>query len=74
MGSLYIYYLATWSMVSALLISGYSIFMHLKNFQKPSFQVLILRILIMIPVYAIMTWFSIRYPENYLVFNTFRDM
>lgn len=37
MSSLYIYYLATWSMVSALLISGYSIFMHLKNFQKPSF-------------------------------------
>jgi len=74
MGSLYIYYLATWSMVSALLISGFSIFMHLENFQKPSFQVLILRILIMIPVYAIMTWFSIRYPENYLVFNTLRDM
>ena len=33
-----------------------------------------MRILIMIPVYAIMTWFSIRYPENYLAFNTLRDM
>ena len=74
MSSPYTFHLATWSTLSALLISGFSIFMHLRNFHKPSFQVLILRILIMIPVYAIMTWFSIKYPEDYLVFNTLRDM
>lgn len=50
MGESYIEDLATLSTVAALTISGYQIIMHLINYNKPSLQLLILRILIMIPV------------------------
>ena len=46
----YIQNLATLSTVAALCISSHSILMHLINFHQHSLQVLILRILIMIPV------------------------
>ena len=77
--------LASLSTFTALVVSGYSIVMHLRNYNMPSHQILILRILIMIPVsfpkgysfflkvYAIATYFSLTRPENYILFNTIRD-
>ncbi len=55
-------------------ISGYQIVNHLINYSEPSLQLYIIRILMITPVYACSTWLSVSYPEQYLYFNTMRDM
>ena len=42
--------IATVSTVTALIISGHQIYMHLTHYNEPSLQKFILRILFMIPV------------------------
>ena len=65
--------LAWISTVAALLISGHSIVMHLKHYHNPSQQLLVLRILMMIPVYAVATYLALKQPQHYLMYHAIRD-
>ena len=51
--------LASLSTLAALVISGHSIVMHFRHYNNPPQQLLVLRILMMIPVYAIATYLSL---------------
>ena len=46
---------------------------HLFYYNEPNLQKHIIRILFMIPVYAVSTMASITYPEHMLVFAAIRD-
>eukprot|EP01102_Stenamoeba_stenopodia_P014557 TRINITY_DN4846_c0_g1_i1.p1 TRINITY_DN4846_c0_g1~~TRINITY_DN4846_c0_g1_i1.p1 ORF type:complete len:503 (-),score=127.31 TRINITY_DN4846_c0_g1_i1:137-1645(-) len=46
---------------------------HLKFYNEPELQRLIVRIVMMIPIYAIDSMFSIIFPEWALIFDTLRD-
>lgn len=47
---------------------------HLLNYTDAKQQLYIVRILMMIPAYAVQTWLSMEYPKYYLWFNAGRDI
>jgi hypothetical protein len=47
---------------------------HLRNYSNPGKQRNVVRILFIIPVYSIFSWFSLVFYENALFFNTVRDV
>jgi hypothetical protein len=57
----------------ACFLSFYLIYQHLKNFNKPNIQKHIVRILVMVPVYAIDSWFSFRFYRYGVYFDVLRD-
>eukprot|EP00026_Physarum_polycephalum_P011252 Phypoly_transcript_11459.p1 GENE.Phypoly_transcript_11459~~Phypoly_transcript_11459.p1 ORF type:complete len:316 (+),score=47.81 Phypoly_transcript_11459:125-1072(+) len=46
---------------------------HLNNYTQPAIQKHIIRIALMVPVYAIGSWLSLRYKEHSLYFDLLRD-
>eukprot|EP00775_Hariotina_reticulata_P011616 gene11616-11760_t len=46
---------------------------HLRNYTEPVFQRYIIRIIFMVPVYAIGSFFSLRWPHGAIYFDTIRD-
>ena len=68
------FYISTFSMVASLAISVYQITKHFNNYNEPALQLHIVRILLMVPVYATATWLSLTYDEsNYLIYCSLRD-
>lgn len=65
---------ATFWAALAILISWSTIMRHLLNYSDPRQQLYIVRILMMIPAYAIQTWLSMVFPKYYLWFNAGRDI
>jgi hypothetical protein len=55
-------------------ISIWLIFKHLLHYNKPIIQKHIVRIIIMIPIYAVDSWLSLIWPHYALYFNVARDM
>ncbi|KAJ3028469.1 UNVERIFIED_CONTAM: hypothetical protein HDU68_001616 [Siphonaria sp. JEL0065] len=58
----------------AVIISAIHIFSHLRNFNRPLEQVHIVRILLFVPVYAIVSWFAFRYYWRAVYIFTIRDL
>ncbi|KAJ3329870.1 hypothetical protein HDU76_006982 [Blyttiomyces sp. JEL0837] len=57
----------------ATVISLHLIFRHLRNFHRPLEQTHIVRILLLVPIYAIISWFSFRYYTRAVYYNIIRD-
>lgn len=66
--------IATIAVFASIVISGITIMRHLLNYTDPTQQLYIVRILLMIPAYAIQTWLSMKYPSRYLWYNAGRDI
>lgn len=54
-------------------ISTWHIYMHLTHYYNPSLQIWIVRILLMIPIYAIDSWFSAFFKDAAVYLSTIRD-
>mmetsp|Transcript_34165 Transcript_34165/g.63330 ORF Transcript_34165/g.63330 Transcript_34165/m.63330 type:complete len:529 (-) Transcript_34165:143-1729(-) len=59
--------------ILAVSLSLYEIFMHLANFSNPQLQRYIVRILWMVPIYAIESWFSLRFKSQAVYLETARE-
>ncbi|EGC30239.1 hypothetical protein DICPUDRAFT_50859 [Dictyostelium purpureum] len=57
----------------ATLLSFYLIYKHLRNYTDPELQKYIVRILLMVPIYAIDSWLSLRFVKYSLYFDVVRD-
>ncbi|BDA41803.1 Transmembrane protein 184B at N-terminal half [Coccomyxa sp. Obi] len=58
---------------AALGIAIYQIVMHLRNYTRPVFQRYIVRIIFMVPLYALMSFLSLLMEENSVYFGSIRD-
>ena len=72
--------LFTWALLLAgiastmsVLLSIYLIYKHLRNYTNPRLQQCIVRILLMVPIYSVDSWLSIRFHKFSLYFDLFRD-
>eukprot|EP01097_Dermamoeba_algensis_P007846 TRINITY_DN5052_c0_g1_i1.p1 TRINITY_DN5052_c0_g1~~TRINITY_DN5052_c0_g1_i1.p1 ORF type:complete len:748 (-),score=121.48 TRINITY_DN5052_c0_g1_i1:114-2357(-) len=54
-------------------LSFYLIFQHVKNYNYPDAQRCIVRIILMVPIYSINSWLSLRFAEARVYLNLFRD-
>ena len=59
--------------ILAVPISIFEIFWHLVYFSNPSLQRYVIRILWMVPIYGIESWFALRYTENAVYLQAFRE-
>jgi hypothetical protein len=59
--------------VLAVPISVFEIFWHLVYFSNPSLQKYIIRILWMVPIYGIESWFALRNTDHAIYLQAFRD-
>ena len=57
----------------SIFCAGYQIIQHLINFHEPKFQLYIVRIILLVPIYSISSFFSLCLPESSLIFDTLRD-
>jgi hypothetical protein len=55
-------------------ISMYEIFNHLTHWYMPDCQKYVVRILWMVPLYSVQSWFSLRYHQFALYIDTLRDL
>ncbi|ODQ65645.1 DUF300-domain-containing protein [Nadsonia fulvescens var. elongata DSM 6958] len=59
---------------SAIIISCFSIFLHLKNYRKPIDQRLIVRIQLLIPLYALSSWLGLISSVGNLIVEPIREV
>ncbi|XP_022324788.2 transmembrane protein 184C-like [Crassostrea virginica] len=57
----------------AIPISLWGILQHLVNFTQPNLQRYIIRILWMVPIYALNAWFALRFPSAAIYLDTMRE-
>ena len=55
------------------LIGLFNIVQHFKNYTHPEFQRSLVRILFIVPIYAIFSWLSLAVPSQSLIFESIRD-
>ncbi len=55
-------------------ISFWNCMQHFKHYTRPSIQRHLVRIIIIVPIYVIGSFFSLCYPEHFLYFDTIRDL
>lgn len=60
---------ALWSTLATLGL----VYKHLRNFSERKLQVRVVRILFMVPIYAILSWLSIRFRDAAIFFDLVRD-
>jgi len=60
--------------IIASAVSIYNFYLHLKNYTKPRFQLWILRILIIVPLYGLVSWLSMKLQDEALYFEVLRDI
>jgi len=61
-------------LVLALMLSFWQIGAHLAHYTKPELQKYIIRILWMVPVYALTSWFALRYDSAAIYLSTCRQL
>ncbi|KAK7204512.1 DUF300 domain-containing protein [Myxozyma melibiosi] len=59
---------------SAALTSSFSMYMHAKNYRKPLLQRFVVRIQLLIPIYALTCWFSLVSHRLAMFFDPIRDI
>eukprot|EP00056_Hartaetosiga_gracilis_P007562 m.109820 g.109820 ORF g.109820 m.109820 type:complete len:604 (+) comp12740_c0_seq2:13-1824(+) len=57
----------------AIPMTLWDVAMHLRNWHNPRLQRHIIRILFMVPIYAIDSWFALRFPEVNIYFDVARE-
>jgi len=57
----------------SVLVSGWEISKHLRFYTNPKHQQKIVRILLMVPIYSICSWFSLRFKDSAIYLDTLRD-
>jgi hypothetical protein len=60
--------------VATVPISLYQIFQHLTHFVEPRQQTHVIRMISMVPLYAIQSWFSLRFPQLSLYTQCLREV
>ncbi|XP_030462373.2 uncharacterized protein LOC115682328 [Syzygium oleosum] len=60
--------------VGAIAIAIHHIYMHLVNYTEPTYQRYIVRIIFMVPVYALTSFLSLIMNENSIYFNSIREV
>jgi len=58
--------------IAGLPISIWEIGMHLQHYTRPDLQKFIIRILWMVPIYAISSWLALSLPKHAIIFDTMR--
>ncbi|THV00285.1 DUF300-domain-containing protein [Dendrothele bispora CBS 962.96] len=66
--------LAGVSTIFAVLISATSIFLQLKNYRKPALQRMVVRIMVMVPIYAVSSFISLFSLEAAFFIDAVRDI
>ncbi|BDA41100.1 Transmembrane protein 184C [Coccomyxa sp. Obi] len=57
----------------ALPVSIYEVAMHMEYFSRPKLQIRVIRILMMVPIYAVDSWFALRFESTQIYLDTFRE-
>ena len=60
--------------ILTVLVSFREIYMHLTNFYRPDIQKYVVRILFMVPIYAVQSWLSLMFFTERLFIDTLRDL
>mmetsp|Transcript_22095 Transcript_22095/g.33731 ORF Transcript_22095/g.33731 Transcript_22095/m.33731 type:complete len:317 (-) Transcript_22095:260-1210(-) len=58
----------------ACIISLSDVYQHIQNYHQPEVQRHVIRLLFMVPIYAIQSWLSLRFIQVTLLFETLRDL
>lgn len=66
--------LAGVSTVVAVVVSAMSIYLHLKNYRKPILQRMVIRIMVMVPIYAVSSLIALFSLEAAFVIDAIRDI
>jgi len=61
-------------MFLACVISIYNVYLHLTHYTKPQYQLWIVRILLIVPLYGVVSWLSMKFEEQSLYYETIRDI
>jgi len=60
--------------ILTVLVSFREIYMHLTNFYRPDIQKYVVRILLMVPIYAVQSWLSLMFFQERIFIDTIRDL
>ncbi|PIN00781.1 hypothetical protein CDL12_26713 [Handroanthus impetiginosus] len=74
MGPIYYIVIALPCTVGAMTLAILHIYKHLLNYTEPTFQRYIVRIIFMVPVYALMSFLSLFLNKSAIYFNSIREM
>jgi len=61
-------------MFLACVISIYNVILHLTHYTKPKYQLWIVRILLIVPLYGVVSWLCMKFEEQSLFYETLRDI
>ncbi|KAK7259059.1 hypothetical protein RIF29_24653 [Crotalaria pallida] len=71
---IFIYVVAFFCTVGAIALAVLHIYRHLLNYTEPTYQRFIVRIIFMVPVYALMSFLSLVAPTSAIYFNSIREV
>ncbi|EXB57575.1 hypothetical protein L484_022682 [Morus notabilis] len=71
---IYLSIFAFFCTVGAIALATFHIYRHLKNYTEPTYQRYIVRIIFMVPVYALMSFLSLILPASSIYFNSIREV
>lgn len=74
MGPLYYILIALPCTIGAMALAVLHIYKHLLNYTEPTYQRYIVRIIFMVPVYALMSFLSLVLNKSTIYFNSIREM
>eukprot|EP00249_Psilotum_nudum_P022161 c28398_g1_i1 orf=883-2328(+) len=74
MASLFTIVIAAVCTCGAVILAIWHIYMHLTNYTEPTYQRYIVRIIFMVPVYAMMSFLSLVLREKSIYFNSIREI
>ncbi|KAJ7977780.1 Transmembrane protein like [Quillaja saponaria] len=71
---IYFIVVAFFCTAGAIALAVLHIYRHLVNYTEPTYQRIIVRIIFMVPVYALMSFLSLVLPESSIYFNSIREV
>ncbi|XP_061370994.1 uncharacterized protein LOC133313613 [Gastrolobium bilobum] len=71
---IYLYIIAFFCTSGAVTLALLHIYKHLQNYTEPTYQRFIVRIVFMVPVYALMSFLSLVLPGSSIYFNSIREV
>ncbi|KAK4796770.1 hypothetical protein SAY86_029096 [Trapa natans] len=74
MAPIFFYIIAFLCTAGAITLAIWHIYMHLVNYTEPTYQRYIVRIIFMVPVYALMSFLSLVLNNCSIYFNSFREI
>ncbi|KDO36833.1 hypothetical protein CISIN_1g034962mg [Citrus sinensis] len=60
--------------IGATALAIFHIYRHLLNYTEPTYQRYIVRIIFMVPLFAVMSFLSLVFPERAIYFNSIREV